>query len=273
MANSTRSAANVRDKGSVVEYDGKGIRLVNGAGFLNRTPQLFSHFDKTLVAGEWVATETGTGTNHAAFANSVTAGGWAKGIAGATGSQAQEIGSVVAFTPSTQALFKPIVFEARVSIPTSVATGNVFVGLMDHNTATSGLAYVMSTSSTFTTSYPTDAVGFVYSATPTSGNLFTTSGNYWGAVSTISNTDTATRLDVNKAAKVAVSTAYVLRVEVDANGTAVFFQNGAFMGRVYQAVTAATPLYAYANITAVGSASTYLDIDYIYYRADLAVPA
>jgi hypothetical protein len=259
-----------------IDYSAKGIRLIDGAKFLVRTPQLMEHFlTSTPAAAGFTATDTGGGT---AFATGATTpGGAAIGVTAGTTNNAGELGgTTIAWQPSTQAGSNGpsgtalMVLEVRAKfVGTTTATdGDFYIGWADNKTYTNSLPYVTSTTSTFTTSVPSDFAGFGYSSIATSGVAFQAGGNPIFAVTTIANTDTATALSAGGVV-VKDSLYHIYRVELDILGNASFYIDDVFKGSVALACTAATLYTPYINVVAKNTHVHTATVDYVHVGATL----
>lgn len=251
-------------------FDTARLRFKNGGFPEFQTPYLSDQFTEDLVAGKWTATETGTGTSHAAFAVAATAndGGQAAGVAGATTNNAQELAAKHVIWKPSLAANAPVVLEARFKAvgTTTAKDGDFVLGLMDAATYTSGLAYVVSAASALTTTAPTEGVSFVYSSIPTSGALHPTSGNnYFGIVTTTVGVGTVAATTVKKD-----SLFHIFRIEVDASGNARFLIDGEDVGYVPAACVAATALTPYIAVVGKNSHANTGTLDYVFVGGDQA---
>lgn len=249
--------------GSYLELKDKELRLSGKSRLVATAPYIFDHFAygagalNSHVPQNWVTTETGAAT---VFAPGATGDTVAIGVTGATTNNAQELaGKGVLWTPSTMG---GVVLEVRAKFvgATTAADGDFRIGLHDAVTEASGLAYVVSAASALTTTAPTDAVGFTYSSIPTSGALFNSGGNnFIGIVNSIADVDAVAATTVAKD-----SSFHTYRIEIDTTGNAVHYIDGAWVGTVALAVTAATPLTPYISAIAKASHAVTATIDYIY---------
>jgi hypothetical protein len=240
------------------------LRLTSG-GILARSPFIFDHFAygagafNSHVPQNWVTTETGAATP---FAPGATGGTYATGVTGGTTNNAQELaGKGVLWVPSTMG---GVVLEVRAKFvgATTETDGDFRIALHDAVTETNGLAYVVSATSTLTTHAPTDAVGFTYSSIPTSGALYSASGNYVGIVNSIADTDTVTATTTVKD-----SSFHVYRIEIDTSGNARHFIDNTHVGTVASAVTASVALTPYISAIAKNSHAVTATVDYVYVAA------
>ena len=254
-----------------IDLDSKTLRLINGGRLECRAPPIFDHFAygagafNSHVPQNWVTTETGTGTPFAPGASGITV---ATGASGGVTNNAEELaGKNVCWNPSTMGDKVHLVCEARFkAVGTTTATaGDFYFGLADAVTYTSSLPYVVSAASALTTSVPTEFVGFAYSSIPTSGALYSASGNLIGAVTTISNADT-----VSASTKVKDSNYHIYRVEIDSVGNAHFYYDDENVMNVAAAVTANTALTPYLVAIAKDSKVHTITLDYLYVGGDIS---
>ncbi len=244
----------------VVEFH-KGIAPTRPFGLF-----IFDDFlDKAAIDTKAVfdQLETGTGTSHAVFVNSATSnGGYCVGVAGATSANAQEIaGQNVGWKASTMG---PLFIEVRGSFvgTTTAADGDHFIGFSDVVTATSGLSYDISLTSTVTATGVTEGAMVGYSSIPTSGALHPASGNNYYGFFTTKATVAATPGAGTALAK-KDSNMHVYRVVVDASGNCTFSMDGVVIGAATAAVTAATAVTPYVNVIGRNSHANTATLDYI----------
>ena len=240
----------------------KPLRFANGKIPEVRSPELFDHF--TYGAGAldshvpqyWDTTETGAAT---AFAPSTSEpGGAIIAVTGATTNNGQEVaGTAIMWQPSTMG---KVVFEARAKFvgATTATAGDFYLGLSDALTETNSLPYVFSAASALTAHAPSDAALFCYSSIPTSGSLYSASGNLIGLITTKADTDTVTATTVVKN-----SSYRVYRIEIDSLGNVTAFIDGTQVAYKPLAITAATKLTPYCAAVAKDSKALTATIDYI----------
>jgi hypothetical protein len=247
--------------GARIESD-MPLRLVNGAPFLPRSPSISDHFTygagalNSHVPQNWVTTETGAATPFAPGAAAL--GGLLVATTGATTNNAEEMaGKNVGWKPSTMA---PLVLEVRLKAvgATTATDGDFYIGFADAVTYTSGLAYVFSAASAFTTSAPVEFAGFGYSSIPTSGALFNSGANFIGVVTEKSSVAALAATTIAKD-----SNFHIYRVEMDASANAAFFIDDIQVGAVAAATTAATALVPYLSGIAKNSHANTITVDFI----------
>jgi hypothetical protein len=244
-----------------IESD-KPLRFANGKSVEQRSPELFDHFIygagalDSQVPQLWDATETGAATPFAPSASEP--GGAIICVTGATTNNGQEVGgTLIGWQPSTQGT---VVFEARAKFvgDTTATDGDFYFGLSDAKTEASSLPYVVSATSTLTTHAPSDAALFAYSSIPTSGALYSASGNYVGMITTKADTDTVSASTVVKD-----SSYHIYRVEINSSGDCTFSIDGTVVKHLAAAVTAATKYTPYCAVVAKNSHAHTGTIDYI----------
>lgn len=254
-----------------IELDSKSLKIINGGRLECRAPSIFDHFAygagafNSHVPQNWVSTETGTGTPFAPGASGITV---ATGATGTVTDNGEELaGKNVCWNPSTMGDRVRLVCEARFkAVGTTTATdGDFYFGFADAVTYTSSLPYVVSAASALTTSVPTEFCGFAYSSIPTSGALYSASGNLIGAVTTIANANTVTA-----STKVKDSSYHIYRVELDASGNAAFYYDDALIMTVAAAVTANTAFTPYISAVAKASHVNTVTLDYLYVGGDMS---
>ena len=255
-------AAGVFSRSDHIEYDGVSIKLTSGARLESNAPSIQDHFAygagafNSHVPQNWVTTETGAATPYAPSASTV--GGAAIGVTGATTNNAEEFaGKAVIWQPSTQGT---LVLEVAAKFvgATTPADGDFGIGLASAVTYTNGLPYVFSAASADTTSVPSEWVGFWYSSIPTSGTLFTASGNVAGCLSTKVDVQTLSSSGVVKD-----SNSHTYRLEVTATGSATWYIDGKQVCVRAAAITAATALTPYIVAIAKNSHALTATIDYV----------
>src|SRR3990167_2194076 len=254
-----------------IDLDSKTLRLIKGGRLECRAPHIFDHFAygagafNSHVPQNWVTTETGTGTPFAPGASGITV---ATGASGGGTNNAEELaGKNVCWSPSTMGDKVHLVCEARFkAVGTTTATdGDFYFGLADAVTYTSSLPYVVSAASALTTHVPSEFAGFCYSSIPTSGALYSASGNLIGAITTKVDEDTVTA-----STKVKDSNYHIYRIEIDGSGNAAFYYYDALVMTVAAAITAATALTPYLGAVAKNSHAHTITLDYLYVGGDIS---
>jgi hypothetical protein len=216
------------------------------------------------VPQSWVTTETGTATP---YAPGTSGASLAIGVTGATTNNSEELaGKLVGWNPSTMGTVMPLVLEVRAKFvgATTATDGDFYIGLADAVTYASGLPFVVSAASAFTTTAPTEWVGFGYSSIPTSGTLYRASANYIGCVSCKTGTAAVVSSGVAKD-----SNFHTYCVAVDSSGNATFSIDGANFKYVAAAITANTALTPYIAAVAKASHALTATIDYIAVLGDV----
>lgn len=264
-----RSNKKMSDQGKVLDFDGKDIRMRNGARILPRGPALFSHFLEG-VAATATAGFTATSTGGTVFTSAAGAeGGQMLAVGGAVNGNADELaGFKLNWKPSTMATRKPISMETRVKFTSTSSVGEFVIGWSGTVAPASSLAYAVSATSTLTTSVPSEFAGFVFSSTATSGTAFTTGGNPFSLLTTKADVDTITRSQNEVIHATAVF--HTFRVDIDVNGTALFFIDDKYKGMVNTAVTPTVALTPYIGAVARSATAVTTAVDYLFAGADLA---
>jgi hypothetical protein len=209
-------------------------------------------------------TVTNTGTPGATFDISTAAGdpvaghgGWAAGTTEAIDASAIEVavmGNTAAgqFRADRATSGRPLVFEARVSIPTALTARIMNVGFSDDETEGAAMAMSLSTATWTTTA--SDAALWTYSS------LATDDDNWIGQ--TVDTDVDGTHLASGIAA--VADTATVLRVELDSAGVAFFHQDGEMQGAVAAGVTETVGLIPYVAWGSTTTTAVPFEIDYIF---------
>lgn len=324
MANNTRKPWKVQDQGVRLVFDGKSQHMRRGGKFLSDSPSFFDHelyeattYTESSTAGPFngiaIYTSTGTAvvnpTILAVGASNVTggAGGVLEFTTDDVQNSAEEYATPLLYEFDVHA---PLTFETRLKFrgaaSSTEATRELFFGLCDRTTSTSGRAYTVTTASAITgTNVPADFVGFAMSGVPTSGIIFNTDidgagtdGTNVGYITSINSVDlisvlqftghgassgvtgptptvgTTDRFVMNAAGTTGAindATAFhVYRIDVDIDGIAKLFVDGKFGGKT-TALRNTIPMCAYFDVvtlTASGAnTSAILDVDYVYVGA------
>lgn len=238
----------ITDKGTYLESE-KSIRFKNGARATRRGNHFRDDFDRRTIDGtnEYTLTKD-NGTNFAPVA--ATVGGMARGATGTTQNDKVEMtrGELI-WQPSR----KGLVYEARVKM-SLIDNVIMCVALVD---AKSFGAQVVpfEINGGAITSIPVDGVGFVFDSRQTTPK--------WTAIGVKNNTDAGGTVATSGAAPVA-DTYDRLRVEVDENGNALFYQGDGDSPFVYvaNAVTASAKLCPYIGGKVLNTTSKNIDADY-----------
>jgi hypothetical protein len=211
--------------------------------------RLFDDFLGDVIADQWNVSEGSDSSTSAVFAVNAAVGGVIKGTTGddATTTMAVngiQIDSALNWKAENGGLFA----EARLKI-SAITDVVLFFGLTDQ---VSGLEMPFTYSGTTLTSNATDGVGFLFDTNATTDNF--------KAVGVDTDVD-ATVQDLGVAP---VADTYItLRVEVDADGNAVFLINGDRKGTVMAACV--TPSVALTPVIAAFSETTTVRDVYVDY--------
>ena len=215
------------------------------------TVELWDDFIGDVVADQWNSL---AGTDTLPPAAAILAGGIGGLLRFTTGNDGTGLAAdSIQYTQALQwqASNGGLSIEGRFKL-SAITTCYVFFGFTD--LATTLEAPIMSAASadTFTTN-ASDAVGFMFDTRMTTDT--------WWLTGVKADTD-ATMINTGSAP--VADTFAVFRIEVDAAGVATFFYNGASVGRMTAAITAATDLTPtlYVSKTSV-TASMTLDLDYV----------
>ena len=256
-----------RDKGNRLEFDNKTLHMTNGSVVRERAPRISEHWVQDLQSGLWTATEMGAAIPWAAAATA-NDGGIAVATTGGTTNNAEELGGKHIVWKPSLSVNQNLVLETRFKSvgATTPADGDFAIGFADAATYASGLAYVFSAASAFTTSAPTEFVGFYYSSVPTSGALFNSGGNnFIGLVTSKANVDAVVATTIAKD-----SNFHIYRLEVNSVGNAAFFIDDNLVGTVAAAITAATALTPYIAVIAKNSHANTGSSNYVMVGGDFA---
>lgn len=216
---------------------------------------LFDDFLGDVIADQWSAAKGSDGAAAIAGVRNDN-GGWARQTTGATAVVAE---SCVSMTHSTN--YKVgnggIIFEARVKPITSVANVQYFIGLTD-TVATSALEQPMTLTTATMAAVADDCVGFLYDTAATTPLFYGTSVK--ATVATTLANSIACGLPV-------ADTATTLRIELDALGNAVFYQDGSYKGRIATCITPTIALTPVVEAMARTTAAKSIDCDYVHCAA------
>jgi hypothetical protein len=252
----------IKDKGRVIEYDGKSLEARNGGRTqLTVANEFYEHFNRgaTIPPG---LTLTEDGTPVAAATYGTGLGGTAVLTTDDVAAKQEALTTQLLWQADRQSAGQPLVFEAKWKAGATITTVEYWLGLTDAVADTAPIA--LSATSTFTTSVPTDGAYLGFSTTPTSGAAFTTGGNQHTAISIKADTNAVV---ATGGGAFAASTYYTYRIEVDAEGNAVYFVDGKLIGHKGGALTKTVPLAAIATViprASAGGAERELTLDYIY---------
>lgn len=243
----------VGDYGVGINADGDILsrgRFVSPA--VDKQVVLFDDFLGDVIADQWAVVEgADTTTSDAAIVSGIngllrlTTGDSATVTYAGNGIQVTQ-GAFYNFRASDGGL----VLEARLKIST-IATAAFFVGFTDVGTFEAPIESAGSANTL--TSNASNAVGFMFDTRMTDDNIW--------LVGVKADTDaTAQDTDIAPVA----DTFITLRVEVSADGDAIFFINGDRVGSVMaDAITASTALTPTIAATSLAAASVTVDVDYI----------
>lgn len=261
--------ADISDSDKHVTYDAKTIRLANGARLRRRGPFIEDHMTygagavNSHVPQYWVTTETGAATPYAPSASVVN--GALVAVTGGTTNNAEELaGKAVIWQPSTHgraAGAEGLVLEVRAKFvgATTATDGDFVIGFADAVTYTNGLSFVVGLTSAYTTEAPVEFAGFHYSSIPTSGTLYSASGNVIGC-KTMKNSVAGT---VASSTVVKDSNYHTYHVTIDTAGNVIMYLDGVYRAAFPAAVTAATALTPYIGAIAKASHTLTATVDYI----------
>lgn len=236
-------------EGIVLGNNGKQ-RLLGGPN----TVALYDDFLTGLNTGTWKLTE---GTDSATSTAAILAGG----IGGVLRLTTGDAGSGIAADGNQlsqnhlmwQASNGSLVFETRVKM-SAITTCYAFIGFTDQVASLEAPIISAGSANTITTN-ASDAVGFMFDTRMTDDN--------WWLTGVKGDTD-ATHQDTTYAP--VAGTYETFRIEVTADGDAVFYRNGLQVGtRMDDAITAATDLSPVILVSKISvTASMTMDIDYIH---------
>lgn len=148
-----------------------------------------------------------------------------------------------------------LVFETRVKT-SAITTVSIFVGFTDQK-ATLEIPIESAASGNTITTNATDAVGFMFDTEMTADTLW------------LVGVDTGSDATAQNSALAFVADTYrTLRVEVETDGEATFFIDGAAIGTAMTGATAATTLYPTVAAGARSTTSRTVTVDYLYVRQD-----
>jgi hypothetical protein len=216
------------------------------------TVTLFDDFFGDVIADQWSAAEGNDDLAVIAAVNSQP-NGVVRQVTGDT-TTLSESGVSLTHGLNWRASNGGLVFEARITPVSSVASVCYFVGLTD-TLATTTLELPATLATTTITYVADNAVGWLYDTAATTDVFY--------GVGVKATSGVAFASAVVGAAPVA-DTAMVLRIEVSSTGTASFYQDGVLMGTMANAVTATTQLTPIVAAMARTTAAKTLDVDYIY---------
>lgn len=147
-----------------------------------------------------------------------------------------------------------LVVEARVKI-SAITNVYAFFGVTDQTAALEAPIESGASADTIITN-ASDAVGFMFDTRMATDNIWLVGVN--------TNVDETAQ---NSAIAFVADTYIVLRIEIAANGTAVFYINGTVVGTpMTTAVATGVPLYPTLAISATAAASRTETVDYLYVR-------
>lgn len=134
----------------------------------------------------------------------------------------------------------------------AIMTAYAFIGFTDLAATLEAPVISAGAANTLTTN-ATDAVGFMFDTNMSTDN--------WWAVGVAADVD-ATAINVGHAP--VADTYAVFRIDVDAAGKATFYYNGAQVGTMAGALTAATDLTPVLAVGSFAAATRLLDVDYLH---------
>jgi len=214
------------------------------------------HYDKFATGGSLAAYDLFKGSDAqaalpviAANALSLVSGDDVAGTFAVNGSQSiNDAGYILSAGP--------LVLEAKIKLDVNTTVG-MFFGVTDQKVALEDPIEAQGVGDAFDTN-ATDAVGFVFDTTMTTDNIWLTGVN--------NNVD-ETPQDSGLAF---VSNTYdVLRIEISASGTAVFYINGVAVGTpMTTACQTGVVLYPTLCLVSRSTVSHTMSVDYLYIRQD-----
>lgn len=269
MTAQNKQNGRIRDRGFSIHH-GKELRMRSGFGIVQEAPAFFDHFIlPQTMATNWVSTVVGTTPTFAILDSGI--GGVAEQLTSATSGDA--ISSVLIMGPSTGSAFtaakaakdRPLVFEARVLLPT-ITTMEFFMGWRGVAGRATAKDIEVSATSTLTTSVSADIAALGYSTVATSGAM---ASGVVGAIASLNNVDATT-----KATPLTMDTNYhTYRVEIDVNGNATYLIDGVFAAYQGTAVTPTVALYPSFELVTRTAGARKADIDYVFVSASAATTA
>ena len=150
----------------------------------------------------------------------------------------------------------PVIMESRVTLITSVADGETYVGFSDDD-GTDEVAITLSAADV-QTSNATDAAGFAYTGAGTAD---------WKRVGANNGSITnAARCNVKGATTPVAATWQTLKVVINEDGDADYYIDGIFQGTIASATRATISLNPAWALQGGGTARS-VDVDYIYVQA------
>lgn len=235
--------------------------LIVGGRIVSPSPdkkiRLFDDFLGDVIADQWAVVEgADTATSDAVVTNGP--GGILRLTTGDSATVTYA-GNGIQITQGAfynwQASLGGLRLEARIKID-DITLAAFFVGFTDVGTFEAPIESAGS-ANTITTN-ASDAVGFFYDTRMTDDNIW---------IAGVKGDTDATHVDTGTAP---VNATYIrLAVEVDSSGNATFFINGDAVGKVTDAITAATVLTPTIAATSLDSGtSKNLDVDYIEVEQD-----
>lgn len=147
-----------------------------------------------------------------------------------------------------------LVFEARIKPVSSVATVKYFVGFTD-TLATTTVEMPFTLSGTTLTSTATDAVGLLFDTNATN--------DYWHMCGVATDVDAFNATTSNTGRGPSADTWSVIRIEVDASGTATFYIDDLQVGTLASSVTTSVSLTPIVIIDSTTTTVRSLDCDFV----------
>lgn len=183
---------------------------------------------------------------------SAAVGGAVRLVSGNAGSGAAADASSLTLGLNFAATNGGLVMEARVKLVSATANAIAFIGFTDA-LATDALEYPFTLSGTTLTSTATNATGFLFDTAATN--------DFWHIVGVAGNTDSFNAITSNTGVGPTADTYQTFRIEIDSAGEAEFFIDGASVGTLGGAVTAATALTPIVVVGANSTTSITADVD------------
>lgn len=248
---------------------GKELRGQSGFPVFSETPQFFDHFiTPQTLSGNWLDTKVNTGTF--TILDSGIGGVAEIATSGASGDANSEVlimgaSTGSAFTCAKAAKDRPLVFEARVLIPT-ITTVEFFCGFRGVAGRATAIDVAVSSTSTLGTSVSADLAVLGYSTVATSGAM---ASGVVGAIASLNTVDATT-----KATPLTMDTSYhTYRVELDVNGNATYLIDNKFAAYQALAFTPTAAVYPSFELVTRTAAVRKADIDYCLVSSSLATTA
>lgn len=222
--------------------------VLNGSTYA----RLFDDFLGDAVDSRWSAAQGTDGQGAIAAVVAGASSGAVRLTSGDTVTVAESLSSLT-HGLNWKAANGGLVFEAKVTPVSSVASVAYFIGLTD-TLATTTLEEPATLATATITYVADDAVGFLFDTGATTDVFY--------GVAVKATTGTAFANAVVGAAPVA-GTAITFRIELDTTGAASFYVNGSLLGTIAAAVTTTVALTPIVSVMTRTTATKAIDVDYI----------